>query len=55
MHVFARGPSSTFGGVLVKSLPTLKGLMVVIAVIGVGIGALIRPNKFWCWSCPFSS
>jgi hypothetical protein len=27
--------------------PTVKGLMVIVAVIGVAIAALIRPYKFW--------
>ncbi len=37
---------------LVKARPTLKGLMVVIALIGVGTGAMIRPNKFWALVLP---
>ena len=35
-----------------KSRPTLRGLMIAIAVIGVGIAAVILSNKFWAFVLP---
>jgi hypothetical protein len=37
---------------LLKRRPTLKGLMIAIAVIGVGIAAVILSNKFWAFVLP---
>ena len=31
---------------------TLKGSMIAIAVIGVGMAALVRPNKLWAFVLP---
>jgi hypothetical protein len=32
--------------------PTLKGLMIAVAAIGVGIAVLVRPNKLWSLFLP---